>query len=228
MTMELNGVLFPVEIIRSSRKTIEVRIEEKRLSVRAPRRVTNREIQELLWQKKPILEKKQLQSANWRREHGPSLYEDGRICPYLGRKYRLSVEENGGDGSLAEVFADGLQLVCRTPDTSPETVQALVERWYRENARQVITDRVRYYQPAVGRAVNRIAIKEQKSRWGSCSSKSNLNFNWHLMEFPLEVVDYVVVHELCHLIHMNHTEAFWSEVERILPDYRERRALLRR
>lgn len=227
MTMELNGLLFPVEVIRSGRKSIEVRIEENRLSVRAPRAVTNQEIQELLWHKKPLLEKKQQQIAKWQQEHGPSPYEAGRICPFLGRKYQLFVVETGGDG-YAEVFTEGECLVCRTPDGSPETVQALVERWYRENARQVIADRVCFYQPAVGRTVNWIAIREQKSRWGSCSAKSNLNFNWHLMEFPLEVVDYVVVHELCHLIHMDHTEAFWAEVERILPDYRERRIMLRR
>ena len=90
-----------------------------------------------------------------------------------------------------------------------------------------IPPRVRYYADLMKVTYGRITIRNQKTRWGSCSSKGNLNFNCLLMLAPEEVVDYVVVHELCHRIEMNHSEKFWKEVEKILPDYRERREWLK-
>lgn len=90
----------------------------------------------------------------------------------------------------------------------------------REQARLVITERVKHFAPLVGVTYNRIAIRVQHTRWGSCSSKGNLNFNCLLAMTPAEVVDYVVVHELCHRKELNHSDKFWREVERILPDYK--------
>lgn len=97
----------------------------------------------------------------------------------------------------------------------------------RELARQRITRRVEYFAPLVGVTYNRIFIKEQKTRWGSCSSLGNLNFNWKLILLDEELLDYVVVHELAHRKQMNHSPTFWAEVERVLPDYRERRRRLK-
>ena len=97
----------------------------------------------------------------------------------------------------------------------------------RELARQRITRRVEYFAPLVGVTYNRIFIKEQKTRWGSCSSLGNLNFNWKLILLNEKLLDYVVVHELAHRKQMNHSPTFWAEVERVLPDYRERRRRLR-
>ncbi len=94
-------------------------------------------------------------------------------------------------------------------------------------ALQYIPDRVKYFAPIVGVDYGRITIRKQKSRWGSCSSKGNLNFNCLLMLAPSEVIDYVIVHELCHRKEMNHSKAFWNEVERVIPDYKELRKWLR-
>ena len=77
-----------------------------------------------------------------------------------------------------------------------------------------------YFAKQIGATYGRITIRNQKTRWGSCSSKGNLNFNCLLMLAPSEVIDYVVVHELCHRKEMNHSKAFWSEVEKVLPDYK--------
>lgn len=97
----------------------------------------------------------------------------------------------------------------------------------RKQAAEVITARCRYYAPVMGVSYGTVTIREQKTRWGSCSTKGNLNFNWKLVLMPPEILDYVVVHELAHRIQMNHSAAFWAEVGKILPDYKERRQWLK-
>ncbi len=101
-----------------------------------------------------------------------------------------------------------------TPKLSYEEIQALAER-----ALQVIPERVAYYAPKVGVTYGRITIRNQRSRWGSCSARGNLNFNCLLMLAPPEVLDSVVVHELCHRIEMNHSPRFYAEVYRVFPEY---------
>ena len=90
-----------------------------------------------------------------------------------------------------------------------------------KKAKELIPQRVEYYAQKIGVTYNRITIRHQKTRWGSCSSQGNLNFNCLLMLFPLEVLDSVVVHELCHRKHMNHSAAFYNEIEKVFPEYRK-------
>lgn len=97
----------------------------------------------------------------------------------------------------------------------------------RKQAAEAIKARCRYYAPVMGVSYGTVTIREQKTRWGSCSTKGNLNFNWKLVLMPPEILDYVVVHELAHRIQMNHSPAFWAEVGKILPDYKERRQWLK-
>lgn len=89
-------------------------------------------------------------------------------------------------------------------------------------ARAVIPEKVRYFARILGVSYGRITIRNQKTRWGSCSAKGNLNFNYLLLLMPEEILDYVVVHELCHRLELNHSPAFWRLVEKVLPDYRQR------
>ena len=96
-----------------------------------------------------------------------------------------------------------------------------------ENISQKIVDRVRFYQKKMGVTVGRVAIRNQKTRWGSCSSAGNLNFNWRLVLMPPEILDYVVVHELAHRKEMNHSSKFWAIVEQEMPDYQERKQRLK-
>lgn len=96
-----------------------------------------------------------------------------------------------------------------------EEIKALAEK-----AKIIIPERVRYYAPKIGVTYNRITIRCQRTRWGSCSSKGNLNFNCLLALFPIEVIDSVVVHELCHRKHMNHSPQFYAEIEKVFPEYK--------
>ncbi|MBR5834889.1 MAG: M48 family metallopeptidase [Bacteroidales bacterium] len=100
-------------------------------------------------------------------------------------------------------------------------------RALREKARTLVTERVQFYAPLIGVTYNQIAIRAQHTRWGSCSSKGNLNFNCLLALVPPEVLDYVVVHELCHRKELNHSDRFWNEVGKILPDYKDRKKWLK-
>ena len=102
-----------------------------------------------------------------------------------------------------------------------------LEARYRELARAVIGQRVPYFAAKMGVTYGRISIRDQKTRWGSCSGRGNLNFNWKLVLMPPEVLDYVVVHELAHRKQMNHSPLFWAEVGRVLPDYESRRRWLK-
>lgn len=97
----------------------------------------------------------------------------------------------------------------------------------KEQALKYIPERVEHFAPIVGVDYHRITIRNQKTRWGSCSAKGNLNFNCLLMQAPSEVIDYVVVHELCHRKYMNHSKAFWCEVEKVLPEYKTAKRWLR-
>ncbi len=107
------------------------------------------------------------------------------------------------------------------------THDKVLEKWLREAFRVHTEKRAQEYSEEFNFEYNRIAIKDTKTRWGSCSSKKNLNFNWRLVFTPLECIDYVIVHELAHTKEMNHSKKFWYIVESIMPNYKELRNILR-
>lgn len=109
--------------------------------------------------------------------------------------------------------------------TDPQ--RAALERRYIDAAREYFPKRVEHFHQFTGGSYNRITIRDQKTRWGSCSARGTLSFNWRLMLAPPAILDYVVVHELCHLTHMNHSAAFWQSVEQVYPDYRTARKWLK-
>jgi len=115
-----------------------------------------------------------------------------------------------------------LSIMPQHPAISDEQLRRL-----KKQAKELIPMRVAHFAPIVGVAYERIAIRAQKGRWGSCSAKGNLNFNCLLMFVPGEVLDYIVVHELCHIKHHNHSPRYWAEVERVMPDYKSREKWLK-
>lgn len=165
---------------------------------------------------------------------------------YEGENIEYSVIQSRRKTIAISIDPDQKILVKAPVQISHDEIQKIVEKkagWIvkkrkelakyqaqtepQEQAGQWICQRAEHYNEELREPVNRICIKDQKSRWGSCSSKRNLNFNWRIIMAPPEVADYVVVHEMCHLRHLNHSPEFWKEVAGILPDYKERRKWLR-
>ena len=111
-------------------------------------------------------------------------------------------------------------------ETEPFTKEEIKD--FTEKAKQIIPPKVEFYARKIGVTYNRITIRCQRTRWGSCSSKGNLNFNCLLVLLPDEIIDSVIVHELCHRKHMNHSDKFYAEIEKIFPDYKHCREQLKR
>lgn len=129
----------------------------------------------------------------------------------------------------AEWIAEKLDMQKRIAEQVESRTQLTDQQrsFYREKAREVLTQRVEHYAKAMGVTYGRIAIREQKTRWGSCSAPGNLNFNWKLILMPPGVLDYVVVHELAHRREMNHSDRFWAVVEYYMPEYKKYRKWLK-
>ena len=164
------------KLVRSNRKTLAVEIKgDGQVIVRAPYRISKREIERFVTEK-----------ADWIEKHLKTIRERQAARPAVKKLTAAEIQE------LADV------------------------------AMKDFPERVRRFAPRVGVTYGRITIRNQKTRWGSCSSKGNLNFNCLLMLAPKKKKKNVVVHELCHRLEMNHSPRFWAEVERILPDYKAR------
>lgn len=152
--------------------------------------------------------------------------EDGAALSFAGREIHLALRTGAPSGRYrASLVGDTLTL--HVAEANQETIRRALEAWYRRQASAAFAERLVACNARYGFAYGRVAIKEQKSRWGSCSRKGNLNFNWRLLLAPLPVLDYVVVHELCHLRELNHSPRFWSLVALGCPDYVAQRRWLR-
>jgi predicted metal-dependent hydrolase len=138
----------------------------------------------------------------------PLRMKDKEIYNFIETK-KLWIEKN-----LAKIEEREKAIGVAEPFTEEE-IKALAEK-----AKIVIAERLEYYAPKIGVTYNRVTIRCQRTRWGSCSSKGNLNFNCLLALFPLEIIDSVVVHELCHRKHMNHSPQFYAEIESVFPEYK--------
>lgn len=146
---------------------------------------------------------------------------------FLGKSYELRLTcEQSRKRCRILLYQNQMILYAPADSTYKELEESLVQ-WYRKQAKAVIEAKALYYAGQLGVTFQTIRIKDQKSRWGSCSSKRNLNFNWRIVMAPEEVLTYVVVHELCHLLHMNHSKDFWNCVKVIMPEYKIYRTWLK-
>jgi len=142
---------------------------------------------------------------------------------YLGYKTKLSIITDKKDKAFVISHNDGSVVLPAKEDLAKEE---LFDRWLYGKAKEYIPVRVNELSELYGFTFNKVRVKKLKSRWGSCSSKKNLNFNYRLMHFNTKIIDYVIIHELCHLKEMNHSEKFWSLVAEKEPNYKKYKNLL--
>lgn len=188
------------------------------IRVYAPKQMRLRDIDALVRERAGQL-RQMLSEAEARREAERLAHPlaEGREIMVEGRMRALRLRR--GAKRSGELEANAYVLTLPEPD-SEEAVRAALRAELSARALERIRQRLDVYVPSVGRTPGRVTIREQKSRWGSCSQKGNLNFNWKLIMAPQEVLDYVVIHELCHLHEFNHSPRFWALVEGQMPDYR--------
>lgn len=207
------------KLVRSKRKTLSLIVElDGTLTVRAPLRMKEDDIRGFVDEKKNWIQRKQAKVKT--EALAPRQYADGETFPFLGKQIPLRLVM---DQKPALVLDKSFKL---TSSALPRAKSVFTD-WYREEARRFLTGRVEYFAQEYGFTVKKIRISSARTRWGSCSSKGTLSFAWRLVLAPLEVIDYVVVHELCHMREMNHSRAFWALVASILPDYKKQRTWLK-
>ena len=215
------------------RRTMEIRIKDSlEVNVSAPTHVSDKEIKAFValkvsWILTRLKEQRQSQHVLKKRK-----YENGEEFLFLGRRFPLKTVAT--DKKQAGIDFDGRRWTVHIPqarvEQRPEVVvkKKLVE-WYRLQAQEVLGGRIFHYARHMGLEPKKIVVRTQKRIWGSCHhGRQTINLNWLLILAPLDVIDYVVVHELCHFIYADHSRRFWKKVGQVMPDFRERQNWLRR
>lgn len=153
-------------------------------------------------------------------------YETGTKLFYLGKPYIIvrkpSIAARKGYVAMTR---DNILIYGKYEDA--KQIKSLLENWYQKKAEIWIPKRIAYYEKIIGVKCNKLSLRNTKTRWGSCSSERNVMINWKLIMAPEDVLDYVVCHELCHILEMNHSKAFWARVEQHMPDWKEKKEWLK-
>ncbi len=204
------------QLIRSKRKTLALVVSrEGVLEARAPMRLSKAAIDRFVVAKQDWIEEKQAEMRRRAAERTAFQVGIGSCLPFLGQA--LPVEPGDKPVLTGEAF-----LVDPERPVKPQIIGL-----YRQAARREMEERLRRFAPLVGAEPASLRITGASTRFGSCSGRNGISFTWKLMLAPPELADYVAVHELCHILQHNHSPRFWKEVERVLPDYREREQALR-
>ena len=194
MTQEIMAPNFTYTLIRRKRKSVSIKIEpEGSITVIAPKRLSHKFIKSFLLEKESWIVQKQIELSL--RPRAPlCTFESGSELYYLGYKKTLVILKKK---SWKFCFSEK-NLVIETPNMAPPVIEKKFKVWFKEMARDIITDRVTIYESLFDRKPLSIKLNQAKTRWGSCSTAGNLNFNWNLIKAPMDVLDYVVIHELAH------------------------------
>jgi predicted metal-dependent hydrolase len=203
------------------RKTLGLVVErDKSVVVLAPKGTSDSTIELFVEKKKFWLYEKINHSPKFGEPKPETPFVSGKTIPYLGKNYKLDVVKTPMDG----ITFQGKFLLSQ--ENLPHG-KAILEQWYKQKAKEKITPLVERYARRLGVEYNDILISDLKYRWGSCTLKGNLNFNWRLIKAPQFVINYVVIHELAHLIELNHSERFWNIVKVQMPNYLEAKEWLK-
>ncbi|MCL6598104.1 MAG: M48 family metallopeptidase [Alicyclobacillus macrosporangiidus] len=216
----------PVHVIRSRRRrrTIALEVTPEGLWIRAPISLTDADIARIVERRRAWIRR------TYEARVAAQAREGGRVWQFLGRpveiRYIPCPDQTSSpwrmwwEAGAVHVSGPGSAL----PD---DVLKRLFTEWYQERARVLLSDRAARWAEKLGLRYRSLRIKDQKSRWGSCSSAGNINLNWRLVQAPEWVTDYVIVHELCHLVELNHSPRFWALVHAAIPDAERAKRWLR-
>ena len=238
MQIRYNNETIQVHIVRSKRKTICMSVnKDGSVTVKAPLRYpSDQEIAGFVEQKADWIVKQRDIQQDREDMRLVRRFETDYSFPYLGEE-RLVKMQKGKKNQFS--YENGV-IVIKTPhyealleDYEAEENEAIIEKlrtdlkkWYKKQAAAYTTRRVDYNKDIIGVTVNSVSIKSRKSQWGSCDSNGDITFSWRLVMASPEAIDYVVIHELCHRKHMDHSREFWNQVQKYMPDFKKQKQWL--
>jgi predicted metal-dependent hydrolase len=210
-------------IVRSSkRRTMQLRVGVRGVEVRAPSWVPESEIGQFVLQKKDWIERA-VKEAGHRTAQGEQVLSAGGTLYVLGAVYRLEVVPVDAGKPWLEEMAQGWRV-----KGDSAAVRRLLVKWYQLGARSIFSAMVRQWAQRMSMHSPKVMVKDQQRLWGSYSARTKtVNLNWRMMAFPPEIIEYIVIHELCHAKHLDHSRSFWNEVALYCPDWKARRLWLR-
>lgn len=216
------GKTIRFEIKYKNRTSVGITIDSYgNLEVQAPKGIPDERVLQLLEEKWELIQQKLKEMQD--RLEGPQkrLYEQGESFLYLGNIYPVEILENNQIEQDHVVF-EGDKLRIYVKKMEDENLKQALKRFYYQQCKALVEKSITSYQSYFKTKPRSIRITDSKTTWGTCDSRQQLTFNWRLAMAPREVVDYVVVHEMCHMVHLNHDRSFWRLVGRIMPDYKEK------
>ena len=214
---------------KPNRKTASVNVlPDNSVSITVPDHLSEDEIEKVIKKKKPWILKKKALNNEVRKPAKDKEYVSGEAFSYLGRNYRLKVTY----GEFSPVtYIDARLMVGVDQDATVNIQNKHIKEsliaWYKNHALTKFKQRSKKYEALLGVSPKAVKLGNLKSQWGSCHQDKTIVFNWKVIMAPMGIVDYVVAHELCHLIHHDHSKAFWNLLGRVIPDYAERKDWLR-
>jgi predicted metal-dependent hydrolase len=215
------GKTIRFEIKYKKRTSISIMIDYYgNVEVQAPKGTPDERVLQLLEEKWALIQQKLTEMKNRMRGTQEKVYEHGESFLFLGNTYPIKIIQ---DITIEQdnVVIDGDHLHIHVKQLEDEKIKQALKRFYYQQCKALVEKRIRYYQSHFKVRACSISISDSKTTWGTCDSKRQLTFNWRLAMAPLHVIDYVVVHEMCHMVHLNHDRSFWRLVGKIMPHYKE-------
>lgn len=210
------------DLVRSKRvKTSEIIVDESKIVIRTPLDKSQLEIDKLLEGKaKWELDKQREYREHQKKIKKPTFYSESTL-PYLGKNYLLKIHKNSRGENSLRFHRGKFEFSSRTNDLPESEIKALYEGWLYQKAQKLFTKKLKKYSKELKVDIQKIVVKNLKNRWGSITKEGVVNLNLHLLKAPDLIIDYIIVHELCHILIKGHSYRFWNLVRGIIPDYRK-------